>query len=177
MWFGTRLKASSDQTDMSNGRVIVTWRSAVSWISPFPTGPSPMQFPIQFGTRANLLPCLRSKSLAASTWMVLLSGFFPSPASASAAFVPQMPAYRFASSLSVGGTPEIGLVTVRISETGNLGAIHVVTQGVPNQDFTIATGGSCAAGTNYFVGQICTAAVSFQPKYPGLVRGRAAGGK
>ena len=47
----------------------------------------------------------------------------------------------------------------------------MLTQGVTNQDFTLAAGGSCALGTTYFTGQTCTVAVNFQAKYPGFRQG------
>jgi len=50
-------------------------------------------------------------------------------------------------------------------------AIQVVTQGVPNLDFTLAPtqgAGACVAGTTYNAGQSCTEAVVFTPTAPGL---------
>jgi hypothetical protein len=80
------------------------------------------------------------------------------------------PAYRFASSANVG-TAETGIATVTVSAAGSLSAIDVVTQGIPNKDFTLVSGGSCTVGLSYFAGQTCTVALSFQPKYPGPRQG------
>jgi hypothetical protein len=81
------------------------------------------------------------------------------------------PAYKFASPASVGAAAEAGTVVVTISGPGSLNAIDVLTQGVANQDFTLAAGGTCAQGLTYFTGQTCTVAVNFQPKYPGFRQG------
>ena len=80
-------------------------------------------------------------------------------------------AYQFAAPAQVGGASEAGTATVTMSEAGTLGSITVVTQGVLNQDFAVAAGGSCAAGFSYFAGQMCSVGVSFQAKYPGLRQG------
>ena len=90
---------------------------------------------------------------------------------AGAAVVPLTPAYKFAAPANVGGTAESGTATVTLSGAGTLSTIEVLTQGVANQDFTAAAGGSCAVGSSYFAGQTCTVAVSFQAKYPGLRQG------
>jgi hypothetical protein len=58
-------------------------------------------------------------------------------------------------------------VSVYISTAGTAGTINVLTQGAPNLDFTMAPGGSCAVGTDYPLGVICTVDVIFNPKYPG----------
>ena len=81
------------------------------------------------------------------------------------------PAYQFALPVAVGGPAEAGMATVRFSATGSVSAIKVLTQGIPNQDFAFAAGGSCATGNTYFTGQICTVAVSFQPTAPGNRQG------
>jgi len=81
------------------------------------------------------------------------------------------PAYKFASAVTVGAAAETGSVVVAISGSGSLNTINVLTQGVANQDFTLAAGGSCTPGTAYFAGQTCTVTVSFQPKYPGFRQG------
>ena len=81
------------------------------------------------------------------------------------------PAYQFAAPAQVGGASEAGTATVTMSAAGTLGTITVVTQGAPNQDFSYAAGGSCAAGLSYFVGQTCSVGVTFQPRYPGQRQG------
>jgi hypothetical protein len=99
---------------------------------------------------------------------MLLSTIFSMNAKA---VLPLQQAYQFASPVSLGAAAETGIVTVRISGAGSISSINVLTQGIQNQDFIPASGGSCTTGTAYFVGQICTVAVSFQPKYPGLRQG------
>ncbi|MGA1984234.1 MAG: Ig-like domain repeat protein [Acidobacteriaceae bacterium] len=81
------------------------------------------------------------------------------------------PAFRFTSPVSLGSTAEAGTVTVMVSGAGTLNTISVLTQGIPNQDFTFGAGGSCTTGMTYFAGQICTVAVNFQPLHPGLRQG------
>jgi hypothetical protein len=90
---------------------------------------------------------------------------------AGAQVVPLHPAYKFAAPANVGGAAETGTVAVTISSAGSLSNIGVLTQGVPNQDFTQAPGGSCATGMTYLPGQTCTIAVNFQAKYPGFRQG------
>jgi sugar lactone lactonase YvrE len=91
--------------------------------------------------------------------------------SAEAATVPVASAYHFASPVNVGGAAEAGTVTVVFSGAGTLNRINVLTQGIPNQDFTLGAGSSCATGMTYFAGQMCTVAVNFQPLHPGLRQG------
>ena len=102
---------------------------------------------------------------------ILLGALVSLAGIAAAQVVALKPAYKFASPVSVGAAAETGTVVVTMSGSGSLNATNVLTQGVANQDFTLAAGGSCAQGTTYFVGQTCTVAVSFQAKYPGLRQG------
>jgi hypothetical protein len=83
------------------------------------------------------------------------------------------PAYRFATPQTVGSAAQSGTAVVTIAAAGSVNSIGVLTQGVAGEDFTLAAGGSCAAGTTYFVGQTCTVAVSFQAMYPGIRHGAA----
>jgi sugar lactone lactonase YvrE len=99
---------------------------------------------------------------------MLLNMFFPMVAKA---VLPVQQAYQFASPVSLGAAAETGIVTVSISGAGSISSINVLTQGIPNQDYTFAAGGSCTAGMSYLVGQTCTVAVGFQPKYPGTRQG------
>jgi hypothetical protein len=102
---------------------------------------------------------------------ILLGTAFSLAAVAGAQVVALKPAYQFASPVNVGAAAESGTVLVTVSGSGSLNAIDVLTQGVANQDFTLAAGGSCAQGTTYFTGQTCTVAVNFQAKYPGFRQG------
>ena len=102
---------------------------------------------------------------------ILLGALVSLAGIAAAQVVALKPAYKFASPVSVGAAAETGTVVVTMSGSGSLNATNVLTQGVANQDFTLAAGGSCAQGMTYFIGQTCTVAVSFQAKYPGLRQG------
>src|ERR1017187_9679911 len=103
--------------------------------------------------------------------LMLLTAVFAPPPHSGAQVVPLYRAYHFAAPGGVGAAAATGTVLVTASANGSLSAIRVLTQGIPNQDFTLAAGGSCAVGTAYFTGQSCTVTVSFQPKYPGLRQG------
>lgn len=50
-------------------------------------------------------------------------------------------------------------------------AAVVVDQGAPGVDFAVGSGGTCTSGAQYPLGQHCTVAVLFQPRYPGLCAG------
>ena len=113
--------------------------------------------------------CLQFRPLLAG--LILMSMGFMLTAGSGAQVVPLTPAYKFAAPVTVGGAAETGTVGVAISGSGSLGSIEVLTQGVANQDFTAAAGGSCGVGTTYFAGQSCNVAVSFGPKYPGNRQG------
>ncbi|HEX5282501.1 MAG TPA: Ig-like domain repeat protein [Bryocella sp.] len=59
-----------------------------------------------------------------------------------------------------------------MTATGTPTDPEAVTQGIPNEDFSIGTGGSCPLDQPVTaVGQTCTANVIFAPKYPGLRMG------
>ena len=63
-------------------------------------------------------------------------------AAAGAQVVALNPAYRFAAPVNVGGAAETGTVVVTFSGAGSLSTISVLTQGVANEDYTQAPGGS-----------------------------------
>lgn len=76
------------------------------------------------------------------------------------------------------GTTAVGQQSAPITVTVSMTAVGIpsdpqaVTQGVPNEDFSIAAGGSCPLDQPVnTVGQTCTANVIFAPKYPGLRAG------
>jgi sugar lactone lactonase YvrE len=76
------------------------------------------------------------------------------------------------------GTTAVGLVsapfpvTLTILTGGTAVAPQALTQGLVNADFTVVSGGTCAAVT-YAPGQKCTVFVVFQPLFPGLRKGVA----
>ena len=77
-----------------------------------------------------------------------------------------------ASNTNVASTSTTKTATILFTSSVTLNstlstAIQVLTQGAPNQDFNYVSGGTCAAGASYTVGQICTVAFSFTPKSAG----------
>jgi sugar lactone lactonase YvrE len=63
----------------------------------------------------------------------------------------------------VGTTSSPQTVTIFLSSSFTLGSISVVTQGATGLDFNYASGGTCATGTAYTAGQICTVNFTFTP--------------
>jgi len=72
-----------------------------------------------------------------------------------------------APSTQVTFTSPIQTATLFFASAGTLDSINVVTKGAPNLDFNFVSGGTCATGTAYTAGQICTVLYSFTPLYPG----------
>lgn len=68
---------------------------------------------------------------------------------------------------NVGTALPVQPVSVSITTAGTASAINVLTQGATNLDFTESSGGTCATGTAYTVGEICTVNVIFTPQVPG----------
>ena len=63
-------------------------------------------------------------------------------------------------------------VIVTMTAVGTPLGPQAVTQGVPNEDFSLSAGGTCPLNAPVTtVGQTCTANVIFAPKYPGLRSG------
>ena len=58
-------------------------------------------------------------------------------------------------------------VTVAFAAAATPTGIAVLTQGVENQDFAGAAGGTCKAGKEYAKGAVCTVNVTFRPKHAG----------
>jgi hypothetical protein len=116
-----------------------------------------------------LSPFFSSSSKGAA--LILMCAALLTGASAGAQVPLSTPAYQFFATVNVGGTAEGGTAVVKITTAGTLSAINVLTQGIAGQDFVVAAGGSCATGTQYYVGQTCTVAASFDPLYPGLRQG------
>ncbi|MGD0735571.1 MAG: choice-of-anchor D domain-containing protein [Terracidiphilus sp.] len=74
-------------------------------------------------------------------------------------------------SANVGMTEPAQAVTVFFSAAGTLSSIQALTQGTTGLDFTETSGGTCATGTAYTVGQSCTVDVTFAPLAPGARAG------
>ena len=68
---------------------------------------------------------------------------------------------------NVGSTSATQTATVNIIAAGTLNTISVLTQGASGLDYAYITGGTCATGTSYTVGQACTVQYSFAPSAPG----------
>ena len=71
-------------------------------------------------------------------------------------------------SVNVGGTLSTPASITFMFKTGaTLGSVAVLTQGVPQLDFTDAQTGTCAANTAYAANATCTVNVNFAPQHPG----------
>lgn len=77
----------------------------------------------------------------------------------------------FSGTTAVGQTSSPLSVVVTMTAAGVAATPVALTQGVANSDFALASGGTCAAGVSYNVGDTCTVSIVFQPKYPGLRSG------
>jgi sugar lactone lactonase YvrE len=76
--------------------------------------------------------------------------------------------------VAVGTASAPQTLTFTFSAAGTIATPTVVTQGMPNLDFTDAGGGSCdTAGTSYTAGQTCTVNVAFTPTKAGTRYGAA----
>jgi len=71
-------------------------------------------------------------------------------------------------SMNVGTASQPSALTVTFTTAGTLGNIAVLTQGVPNLEFTNASGGTCAIGTAYAANATCIVNVTFTPRYAGM---------
>jgi hypothetical protein len=67
----------------------------------------------------------------------------------------------------VGSSSSAQLVTVQVSVAGQAAQVEALTQGTAGLDYGENAGGTCAPGSSYAVGDSCTVAVTFTPKYPG----------
>jgi len=69
---------------------------------------------------------------------------------------------------SVGlGATASATVTLTIPAPATLGSVQVLTQGAPDLDYTLASGGSCTAGNSYAANSSCTVEAQFTPRFPG----------
>jgi sugar lactone lactonase YvrE len=64
-------------------------------------------------------------------------------------------------------------VTITLSASGVAIAPQALLQGFAGLDFSVVSGGTCAANVSYVSGQQCTVNVVFAPKFPGLRSGAA----
>jgi trimeric autotransporter adhesin len=72
---------------------------------------------------------------------------------------------------SVGSAESAQSLSVLITTAGTPAAISVLTSGVTGLDFTNVFGGTCATGTAYTVGQVCSVDVGFAPTVSGARSG------
>ena len=150
-----------------------TGGAALTSIIPSITGTNASDFAITTGTNA----C--GSSLAAGSSCYIYVTFTPASAASFTATLsvadnaspsPQTATLNgtgVAFSSNVGTALAAQPVTVNITTAGTLNTIQVLTLGVPNQDFTATSGGTCTT-TAYTVGQTCTVNVIFTPKYSGV---------
>ena len=75
--------------------------------------------------------------------------------------------------VNLGSTSAAMTVTVPVTTAGTLGTISVGTQGAVNQDFVVATGGTCTVNQLYAAAATCTVNVTFAPKFAGSRSGAA----
>jgi sugar lactone lactonase YvrE len=75
--------------------------------------------------------------------------------------------------ISVGQQSPPVSVTVTLSASGVAIAPQALLQGFAGMDFSVVSGGTCAANVSYVSGQQCTVNVVFAPKFPGLRSGAA----
>ena len=71
----------------------------------------------------------------------------------------------------VGQTSAVQTASLLITTAGTPAALNVLTQGSPNLDFKLVTGGSCSTASSYGVGTFCTVSFTFAPSHPGLRTG------
>lgn len=72
---------------------------------------------------------------------------------------------------NIGSSSSSTTFTVSFSAKTTLGSIAVLTEGIPNLDFTNAGTGTCKIGTAYKANSSCTVNVSFKPRVSGSRHG------
>jgi sugar lactone lactonase YvrE len=92
-------------------------------------------------------------------------------AAATLTVIPQVANAYSAPAEPVGTGSAAQTATILISNSFTLGSIAVVTQGAPDLDFNLASGGTCTIGTAYIAGETCTVNYTFKPKAPGARMG------
>lgn len=68
---------------------------------------------------------------------------------------------------NVGTSSSPNPISLIFPSRATLGTISVVTQGMPNLDYTDIGSGTCKVGTTYAAGASCTVTVSFSPRFSG----------
>jgi hypothetical protein len=82
-----------------------------------------------------------------------------------------IPVYQGVGTFPIGQTAWPLTATFTFDSGGTIGSPVALTQGASGQDFAVASGGTCTAGTDYSTGATCTVNASFTPKFPGLRKG------
>jgi hypothetical protein len=80
-------------------------------------------------------------------------------------------AFAFPQSVAVGSASSAQTVPLKVQTAGTLGSIEVLTSGATGLDYAAGGAGTCATGTAYSAGQLCTVPVVLTPKYPGIRMG------
>jgi len=102
----------------------------------------------------------RHSALAAIALMVI------TPLCARAQAVYSLPSTNTGSSIVANSVP------VTFTTAGTIASIRVLTTGIPQMDFTAASGSAtCTTGASFLAGQSCTLAVNFAPTAPGVRNG------
>ncbi|MGD0732197.1 MAG: choice-of-anchor D domain-containing protein, partial [Terracidiphilus sp.] len=156
-----------------------TGNAPLTNIGPTITGANPSAYAITTGANA----CTSATSLSGSATCNIYVTFTPAatgslPATLSVADNAS-PSPQTISLTGTGvsfvsnvGTAEAAqAVSVYFTTAGTLHSIQLLTQGTANLDFTSTTGGTCATGTAYIVGESCTVNVVFDPLNAGARSG------
>jgi sugar lactone lactonase YvrE len=141
----------------------------------FYNGATPLSGPISL---SNAVATYSTASLAAGTYAVSASysgdgNYSGSNSNTIAESIVAAPGTAPLGTTSLG-TQNVGSIsgvlplTLTFSQTETVGAIAVLTQGVPYLDFLNAGGGTCATGNAYTISSSCTVNVTFSPKHPGV---------
>ena len=73
--------------------------------------------------------------------------------------------------INVGQKSSVESLSLTFSGNGTLGSIVALTQGAANMDFAVVTGGTCATGTVYSIGNTCSVNATFAPNFAGTRNG------
>ena len=69
------------------------------------------------------------------------------------------------------GNTATASVSVLLPSGGTVNTVEVLTMGVPNLDYTAASGGGSCSGQTFGANQSCSVSVVFGPQYPGVRNG------
>ncbi len=72
---------------------------------------------------------------------------------------------------ATGATSALSTALLQFNQPETLQTISALTSGAPHKNFSVAPGGSCATGTPFQTGDICSVNLTFSPSNPGTVLG------